>query len=469
MRSGSLCALLRRLLSWCHPRNIVLRARHIPGHLNVIADKLSRHNQVIQTEWSLSQQVFNLLCFKWGRPQEDLFATRFNHKLPRFVSPVPDPMAWAVDALSLLWENWDVYAFPPVALLPQVVSKMTDQGCHRMILIAPGWLALVVGSGEPVYPNPIQSADGEKSSDATIQRDRSQEPWQPELTCMAPRGSSIPKQAFSAEVAKRIEAPQRSSSRAMYKSKGAIFVKWCKSHQVDVMSPSVNQIADFLLYLFKEKKLQPSTIEGYRTAIADMVGNENFSISKDENLTRLSDSFHRDKPKGRQGIPSWNLLLVLHQLTKAPFEPLREASLKHLTFKTVFLLALGSGKRRSKIHAWLYKNIRHQENWSQVSLYPSPSFLSKNQLARDGPASVAPVVIPALAPTLGKSMAEDKSLCPVRTLRYYLDKTKDLRKGKDLVLVSFTTGFNKDIIPSTISSWIKQTVILCYQLSDETS
>ena len=47
MRSGSLCALLWRLLSWCHPRGIVERARHIPGHLNVIADKLSRHNQVV--------------------------------------------------------------------------------------------------------------------------------------------------------------------------------------------------------------------------------------------------------------------------------------------------------------------------------------------------------------------------------------------------------------------------------------
>ena len=101
------------------------------------------------------------------------------------------------------------------------------------------------------------------------------------------------------------------------------------------------------------------------------------NISTDENLTRLLDSFHRDRPKGRRGIPSWNLSLVLHQLTKAPFEPLRKASLKHLTFKIIFLLALGSGKRRSEIHAWLYKNIRHQENWSQVSLYPSPSFLSK--------------------------------------------------------------------------------------------
>ena len=89
---------------------------------------------------------------------------------------------------------------------------------------------------------------------------------------------------------------------------------------------------------------------------------------------------------------------------------MQKASLKHLTLKTVFLLALGSGKRRSEIHAWLYKNIRHQENWSQVSLYPSPSFLSKNQLAREGPASVAPVVIPALAPSLDNFLMQDKSL-----------------------------------------------------------
>ena len=101
-----------------------------------------------------------------------------------------------------------------------------------------------------------------------------------------------------------------------------------------------------------------------------MVGNDRFNISKDENLTCLLDSFHRDKPKGRQGVPTWNLSLVLHHLTKAPFEPIQKASLKHLTYKTVFLLALGSGKIHSESHAWLYKNIRHQENWSKVSLYP---------------------------------------------------------------------------------------------------
>ena len=33
--------------------------------------------------------------------------------------------------------------------------------------------------------------------------------------------------------------------------------------------------------------------------------------------------------------------------------------------------------------------------------------------------------------------------------------------------MSFRESFYKDIVPSTISSWIKQTILLCYQLSDE--
>ena len=325
---------------------------------------------------------------------------------------------------------------------------------------------LVLGPDQSIKSDSLQSSLGEEPVDSTVQRPSPQELESSESACLAPRASSIRRQGFSEEVAARIEAPQRSSTRAVYKSKWAIFVKWCESSQVDFRAPSLKQVADFLLYLFKERQLQPSTIEGYRTAIADMVGNDPVHFGKDESLTRLLDSFHRDKPKGRRGVPAWNLSLVLHQLTKAPFEPMRKASLKHLTFKTVFLLALGSGKRRSEIHAWLYRNIRHQENWSQVSLYPSPSFLSKNQLARDGPAAVAPVVIPALAPSLDRSLKEDKSLCPVRALRYYLDRTKDLRSGKDLVFVSFRKSFQKDIVPATVSSWIKQTVLLCYQLSD---
>ena len=62
---------------------------------------------------------------------------------------------------------------------------------------------------------------------------------------------------------------------------------------------------------------------------------------------------------------------------------------------------------------------------------PSPhlTFLSKNQLSDEGPDSVTPVVIPALAPTLDKSLKADRSLCPVKALCYYLDRTSGRTKN----------------------------------------
>ena len=62
-----------------------------------------------------------------------------NCKLTKFVSPVPDSNAWAVDALTVSWEDLDMYAFPPVSLLGKVVSKLSDHLYKRVILIALGW------------------------------------------------------------------------------------------------------------------------------------------------------------------------------------------------------------------------------------------------------------------------------------------------------------------------------------------
>ena len=105
-------------------------------------------------------------------------------------------------------------------------------------------------------------------------------------------------------------------------------------------------------------------------------------------------------PKARGESPPGTSSWFLHHLTRFILNQLK-ASLKHLTFKTVFLLTLGSGKRRSEIHAWQNRNIRHQSNKS------------------------------------------DRSLCPVIALHYYLDRTSDLRQNKEVGFVSFKKGFDK--------------------------
>ena len=82
--------------TWCNKYQITLRVRHVPGSLNEIADGLSRRNQIQYTEWSLSLQIFKQITQLWEHPQIDLFTTSLNKKLPTYVSPIPDPQAWAV-------------------------------------------------------------------------------------------------------------------------------------------------------------------------------------------------------------------------------------------------------------------------------------------------------------------------------------------------------------------------------------
>ena len=70
----------------------------------------------------------------------DLFATAKNKKLPLFVSPLPDPEAWAEDALSLNWSGLNAYAYPPASIMSKVLEKIMTESC-KVILIAPAWPA----------------------------------------------------------------------------------------------------------------------------------------------------------------------------------------------------------------------------------------------------------------------------------------------------------------------------------------
>ena len=160
--SAEMCTLLWKIMTWCHQYQITLKARHIPGCLNVMADLLSRSNQVQSTEWSLHPQVFTQIYQKWFTPHVDLFQ----------------------------------------------------------------------------------------------------------------------EQGFSVKVAKRIVAPQRSSIRIIYKSKWAVFEKWCRENVVDFSTPSVKQVSEIFISLYQDINRHPVTINGYSMAIVNTLGPAGFHISQ---------------------------------------------------------------------------------------------------------------------------------------------------------------------------------------------
>ena len=106
--------------------------------------------------------------------------------------------------------------------------SQNDSNCSRV-----AQHALVLGPGQSISSDSLPASTSKGSGDAAFQWSPSQKPPQSESACLVPRASFIQEQGFTDEVAARIEAPQKLSTRAVYKSKWAIFVKWCDSHEVD--------------------------------------------------------------------------------------------------------------------------------------------------------------------------------------------------------------------------------------------
>ena len=137
--SDSLCSLTGQLLRWTESNRVQLEARYLPGQSNVLADLLSRRNQVLGAEWSLHPKIARDLLRKWGSPTLDLFAIHLNAKLPLYCSLIPDPQALFEDSFRHHWDNLDTYAFPPFQLVERVVARVRETPNLSMTLVAPLW------------------------------------------------------------------------------------------------------------------------------------------------------------------------------------------------------------------------------------------------------------------------------------------------------------------------------------------
>ena len=64
-RFSFLNSITQRIVRWAEDLSVVISPQVIMGKHNVLADALSRPNQVLGSEWTLKQEVFRDLCRKW--------------------------------------------------------------------------------------------------------------------------------------------------------------------------------------------------------------------------------------------------------------------------------------------------------------------------------------------------------------------------------------------------------------------
>ena len=69
-----------------------------------------------------------------GHPTIDLFASRGNHKVKKFYSLYPNPLASGVDSFYHDWSQDIIYAFPPFSLTPRVLQKLENGKTERILI-----------------------------------------------------------------------------------------------------------------------------------------------------------------------------------------------------------------------------------------------------------------------------------------------------------------------------------------------
>ncbi|XP_072165932.1 uncharacterized protein [Diadema setosum] len=271
---------------------------------------------------------------------------------------------------------------------------------------------------------------------------------------LAAIGESARQSGLSDRAAEFVMQSRRDSTREIYNSRLAAFSEWCESRGVETRTAPLGCVADFLISLF-DKKRALSTIRGYRSAIAAIHSGfpDGSGISSSPYLTKLLRSFFlkRPPPPMTKLVPAWSLPRVLDALARPPFEPMATSSLHHLSMKTTFLLAIASGQRRSALHALCLTPGHIRWERCGVRLIPRATYIAKNQTASSGPVEIFISPLSELS-----SIAEDKVWCLVKALKWYLDRTKSLRKDDQLFIITREpyTAASRD----SISRWIVEAI-----------
>ena len=262
--------------------------------------------------------------------------------------------------------------------------------------------------------------------------------------------SSLQDRGLSENAIKLICASWRSSTEASYSSCWRVWVNWCSKQGVNPINTSVERIIEFLSVQFNQGK-QYSTLNSYRSSISvTHMPVDGIQFGKHPLISRLMKGVFHLRPPQPRYAGQWDVSKVLQFLEeKGNTESL---SMKDLTYKLVMLMALANADRASDLCAL---DIR---------------FLC---LSTDGASfklgALTKTARPDRSITSFYSPLPDSTLCPVRTLQLYLNRTVDWRQNmeKTRLFLSLIRPHHP-VTSVTIARWLKQ-VLKEAGVSDEVS
>ena len=229
MKLGPLCALIWRYLARCSRKQVILKARHIHGRLNVIADKLSRLGQTIQTEWSLHPNVFKAICC-WWPPDSTTTVCLTSSGPPGMGSGCTQPVMGGSGPIRLPTSSHFGQCGGKVAGLPvqQDDTDYTRVAQHALVLGSSGH----VQSDLSVPAKPAQS--GYSAFNQTLHRTLSNlnlHAWLQEPQLSRSR-ASLRQWQYELKLLKEDQPDQSMRQSGPFLQSGASVIRWTSGHHL---------------------------------------------------------------------------------------------------------------------------------------------------------------------------------------------------------------------------------------------
>ncbi len=289
------------------------------------------------------------------------------------------------------------------------------------------------------------------------------EPGTMEPSCVDAPGLSGEIDALQSRVIDTLTEARAPSTRCLYASKWGVFVKWCHQAHIDPVTCTVLNVLSFLQYRLDSGSL-PSTLKVYVAAIAAFRSPQGGqSIGRDPMVVSFLKGARRLHPPRPPSVPPWDLEVVLRALSQPPFEPLTSVGLKELSLKTTLLLALASAKRIGDLHAFSVDSdcIRFGPGDCSVTLRPRMGYVPKSLST---PFKTQTVSLSALSSesTASREVDAQTSVCPVRALRIYIDRSASFRQSDQLFVCYGGCAKGRAVSKQRISHWIVDAITAAY-------
>ena len=262
--SSDLCIEVWKILNWCLEQDIVIRVRNIPGKFNVLADRLSRLDKPIKTEWALDQTVANSVFQMLNFPNVDLFATRFIICLSstRLQSTSDRCPVHGLESSSCICFS---SFYSDTCCSRENPTTSVQNSSHSSVLAT---TTVVLRTSSSISVSSDSPATNSKTTNPIQRKVCPSKPPNSRPSRLGVIKQSIRDKKFSQNVADFVARSRRASTQKVYDAKWTIFSNWCHTKKFNPISAPITVIADFLIFLFSEKKCQISTIKGYRSMIS---------------------------------------------------------------------------------------------------------------------------------------------------------------------------------------------------------